>query len=64
MSKPNVGDSPAILLSDSSGPTSHLAPGLRLFPLGNYLIFYLPEPEGIQVIRVIHGARDYGPEFF
>ena len=24
----------------------------------NYLIFYLPHPGGIDVIRVIHGARD------
>jgi toxin ParE1/3/4 len=24
----------------------------------NYLIFYLPRPGGIDVIRVLHGARD------
>ena len=24
----------------------------------NYLIFYLPQPGGIDVIRVLHGARD------
>ena len=35
-----------------------LAPGLRSFPVGNYLIFYRPIPEGIEVIRVLHGARD------
>jgi len=35
-----------------------LAPGLRGFPVGNYIIFYRAVQEGIQVIRVLHGARD------
>jgi toxin ParE1/3/4 len=35
-----------------------LAPNLRSFPLGNYLIFYRSINQGIEVIRVIHGARD------
>jgi toxin ParE1/3/4 len=35
-----------------------LAPGLRSFPVGKYLIFYRPIPGGIEVIRVLHGARD------
>jgi toxin ParE1/3/4 len=37
------------------------AAGLRVWPIKafeNYLIFYRPTPEGIDVIRVIHGARD------
>jgi toxin ParE1/3/4 len=29
---------------------------VRGFP--NHLIFYRPAPDGIEVIRVIHGARD------
>ena len=33
--------------------------GVRIFPVGNYLIFYRPTPERIEVVRVIHGARDY-----
>jgi toxin ParE1/3/4 len=35
--------------------------GLRRFPVKdfeNYLLFYLPRPNGIDVIRVFHGARD------
>jgi toxin ParE1/3/4 len=40
-----------------------LAPDLRGFPIGNYIIFYRPVPDGIQVIRVLHGARDI-PELF
>lgn len=35
-----------------------IASQLRSFPLGNYVIFYPPVPEGIQVLRVLHGARD------
>jgi toxin ParE1/3/4 len=35
-----------------------LAAGLRSFPVGRYLIFYLPLPKGIEVVRVLHGARD------
>jgi toxin ParE1/3/4 len=35
--------------------------GLRSWPVPgfrNYLIFYLPIEDGIEVIRVLHGARD------
>ncbi len=42
---------------------SDLAPDLRGFPIGNYIIFYRAVPEGIQVNRVLHGARDL-PEMF
>jgi toxin ParE1/3/4 len=35
--------------------------GLRMVPLKQferYVLFYLPHPHEIQVIRVLHGARD------
>lgn len=35
-----------------------LGEGLRSFPVGSYLIFYLPGPHGIDVVRVIYGGRD------
>lgn len=35
-----------------------LAPELRSLPVGKYFIFYRPMNDGIQVIRVLHGARD------
>lgn len=35
-----------------------LAPGLPSFPVGHYLIFYLETSNGIEVVRVLHGARD------
>ena len=40
-----------------------LARGLRFYPVGNYLIFYMPAEDGITVARVLHGARDYPREF-
>lgn len=31
---------------------------MRLFPHGNYGIYYLPDEGGVEVIRVLHSARD------
>jgi toxin ParE1/3/4 len=36
-----------------------LAPGVRCFPVGNYLIFYRSRDVGVEVISVLHGSRDY-----
>ena len=35
-----------------------LAEDLRSFPVGRYVIFYRPLPEGVEIVRVLHGARD------
>lgn len=35
-----------------------LATGVRSFPFGRYVIFYAPLDDGIDVVRVLHGARD------
>ena len=35
-----------------------LASGVRSFPVGKYVVFYLPMEEGIEVVQVIHAARD------
>jgi toxin ParE1/3/4 len=35
-----------------------LADGLRSFPVGRYVVFYRPIPKGIEIVRVLHGARD------
>ena len=34
--------------------------GLRSFPVGNYIVFYRPIEDGIEVYRVLHGARHLG----
>lgn len=41
-----------------------IAPGLRFLPVGNYLIFHRQIENGVEIVRVIHGSRDYGPDFF
>jgi toxin ParE1/3/4 len=41
-----------------------LAPNLRCSPVGNYLLFFRPETDGIQLLRALHGRRDIHPEFF
>ncbi|MFO0137146.1 MAG: type II toxin-antitoxin system RelE/ParE family toxin [Cyanobacteriota bacterium] len=49
------------LLAQKSGlgrRRKELAEGLRSFPVGRYVIFYLPIPGGVQIVRVLHGARD------
>jgi toxin ParE1/3/4 len=40
-----------------------LAARLRSFPVGNYVIFYRPIEQGIEIARVLHGARDLPPLF-
>ena len=37
---------------------NELGPSLRSFPVGNYVIFYREVSKGIEIIRVLHGARD------
>lgn len=32
-------------------------PNLRLFPVGSYLILYQGIAEGVEIVRVLHGAR-------
>ena len=45
-------------------PVDHLLPGLRSFPLGNYLIFHLPEADGVFIVRIVQGARLITPDLF
>jgi toxin ParE1/3/4 len=35
-----------------------LLSGLRSLPVGRYIIFYRRTEDGIEVVRVLHGARD------
>lgn len=40
-----------------------LAVDLRSFPFGRYVIFYAPLEHGIDVVRVLHSARDIDAVF-
>ena len=53
LSAPGIGsrrefDNPALV-----GMRFHPVRGFR-----NYLVFYLPRSDGIEVVRILHGARD------
>lgn len=41
-----------------------LADGLRSFPVGRYVVFYRPLPDGIEVVRVLHASRDVQSDQF
>ena len=36
---------------------------MRSFPFGRYVIFYAPVDGGIDVVRVLHSARDIDEQF-
>src|SRR3954468_5040075 len=38
--------------------------GIRRRAFGSYLIFYRVGPEAIEVVHILHGARDYDPLLF
>ena len=40
-----------------------LALGVRSCPFGRYVVFYVPLDDGIDVVRVLHGARDIDAVF-
>jgi toxin ParE1/3/4 len=40
-----------------------LTADLRSFPFGRYVIFYMPVQDGIDVVRVLHSARDVDAAF-
>jgi toxin ParE1/3/4 len=42
---------------------SELRPDLRSFVAGNYVIFYKPKNDGIEIVRILHGARDVAKFF-
>lgn len=54
-------DRQLVFLSENPGIGSkkdQYAKGLYQYIFGNYLIFYFPVKDGIELIRVLHGARD------
>ena len=40
-----------------------LAAGLRSFPVGRHVIFYLQVQDCLRIVRVLHGARDVDAVF-
>ncbi|GAT31662.1 toxin ParE1/3/4 [Terrimicrobium sacchariphilum] len=71
---PNAADSLLRLLDETASLLAR-APGLgrkrpeilpevRSFPVGNYVLYYFPIADGIQLLRVLHGARDINTDYF
>ena len=42
----------------SGAARAQLAPGLRVTFHSQYAIYYLPLPDALVIVRVLHGARD------
>jgi toxin ParE1/3/4 len=40
-----------------------LSPRLRSFPVGRHVIFYRPLDNGVEIARVLDGAKDLPPLF-
>ena len=50
-------------LPDSGRIRDELLPGVRSYPVGNYLIFYRHWPDWLEIYRIIHGNKDLDTEF-
>jgi len=35
-----------------------LSPGIRSFVVMSWVVFYRPQSDAMEIIRVLHGARD------
>ena len=40
-----------------------LSPGIRSLAFGRYVVFFQPLPDGVDVVRVLHGSRDIDASF-
>jgi toxin ParE1/3/4 len=40
-----------------------LAPGVRVFSIGSYVILYTPTTHGVRIIQVVHSLRDMQTAF-
>ena len=42
---------------DAGRPCNDIAPGVKCFPAGKYLIYYRKIRRGVEIAHVFHGAR-------
>ena len=50
----NLGETPGLGVARPD-----VRPDLRMFPVGNYVILYRPIEAGVEIVRVLHGARQW-----
>ena len=68
LNSPGVADRVIDAIRDRVAPLSdfpelgperpEIAPGMRVLVEGNYLILYRVTEEAVEIVRVVHGARD------
>ena len=49
---------------ETGRPRPDLAPEIRAVPFGSYLNCYAIQPDILETRRVLHGARNIGPDDF
>jgi toxin ParE1/3/4 len=49
-----LGETPGL-----GAPKRELGPDVRMLVVGNYLIFYEIDENSVQILRIMHGARDW-----
>jgi toxin ParE1/3/4 len=37
-----------------------MRPGLRIWPVGAYLMLYRVDRDAVEIVRIVHGARNLG----
>ena len=52
-----------LVMPRAGTPRDGFAPGLRSFPVGAYIVFYRVIDDGIELVRVLHGAQDLARQF-
>lgn len=46
-------------MPEIGAPRFDVRPDMRLFPIGNYLILYRAVEATAEIVRVVHGAREW-----
>jgi toxin ParE1/3/4 len=46
-------------MPEMGAPRFDVRPNMRLFPIGNYLILYRAIEADAEIVRVVHGAREW-----
>ena len=50
-------------LPKSGRAAADVLPGLRASPFGSHVIYYRDRPDGILVVRILHGRMDPNSQF-
>lgn len=48
-----------LVFPESGAAKFEIRENMRIIPFGNYVIFYRTQNEKCEIVRVLHGARDW-----